>query len=157
MSDLHSSIKGVLVRDSAILLIQYWAPNVGEHYNLPGGRQRPDESAHEALHRKFMEEAGAEIDPGPFLFFYEYIGKNNEYFHGDKHSVSLVFRCFLKSGSEPSMDRCTAPDVERQTGVVWVPFSEFFRIQLFPRAQQQIMTLLNRTSPEDDRYLGDII
>jgi 8-oxo-dGTP diphosphatase len=158
MDDLfHSSVKGVVIRDGKILLVQYDEEGVGIHYNLPGGRQRKDETLHEALRRKMMEEAGADVDVGPFLFVYEFIGKNHDYFDGPKHSVSLVFKCTLRAGSEPSITTCTKPEIGKQTDVEWVPLERFGAIVFWPGVPDKIVTLYNRTERADDRYLGDIL
>jgi len=163
MSELfHTSVKGVLIRDERILLVQYDEDGVGIHYNLPGGRQHKDETVHEALKRKMMEEAGADVIPGPFLFLYEFIGKNHDYFDGAKHSVSMVFKCTLRPGSVPSMATCTKPQIGEglkivQTDVTWLPLKDFGKVLFWPTVQDKIVALHQRTDASDDRYLGDIL
>lgn len=158
MDDLHHlSVKGVVIRDGKILLVQYWEEGWGTHYNLPGGRQRKDETVRDALKRKMMEEAGADVDVGPFLFLYEFIGKNHDYFDGPKHSVSMVFKCELRAGSTPSMATCTKPDEKFQTDVEWVPLDRFRTVQFWPSVPERLIELYQATTPNDDRYLGDIL
>jgi ADP-ribose pyrophosphatase YjhB (NUDIX family) len=158
MDDLfHSSVKGVVIRDDKILLVEYDEEGTGIHYNLPGGRQRKDETLHEALRRKMMEEAGADVDVGPLLFVYEFIGKNHDYFDGPKHSLSLVFKCHLRPGSEPSMKTCTKPEIGMQTDVTWLPLERFSTVKFWPSVPDAIVQLYKNTQPSSDRYLGDIL
>jgi 8-oxo-dGTP diphosphatase len=151
----HVSAKGVVVRDDAILLIQYREPHeAGVHYNLPGGRIRRNERAPDACQRKLLEEAGADCSVDELLFVYEYIGANHDCAGGDKHSVSLVFRCTLVPGSEPSLAGALKPDAI-QTGVCWMPLTELERIILYPSCQRRIRQAV-QWNGHDDRYWGDM-
>lgn len=152
----HVSAKGVLVKDDKILLIQYQEPQeVGFHYNLPGGRIRRNERAPDACKRKLLEEAGAEVEVHELLFVYEYIGSNHNYEGGDKHSVSLVFRCTLLPGSLPSMETCLKPD-SIQTDVCWVQLNGLEGLTLYPSCQRRIIQAVLDASSIGDRYWGDI-
>jgi ADP-ribose pyrophosphatase YjhB (NUDIX family) len=134
MADLHVSAKGCVVRDNCLLLAQYRDVNeVGHHYNLPGGRIKPNERLEDACRRKIYEETGAEIKTRELLFVYEYIGENHKFFAGDKHSVSLIFRCDLLLGSEPSMMSATKPDLI-QTDVCWIPIENKLKKVLLDKA-----------------------
>ncbi|WP_437981129.1 NUDIX domain-containing protein [Sorangium sp. So ce117] len=156
----HTSSKAVVVRDDHILLIQYRdvpRGEAGHHYNLPGGRVCPNERLTDAVVRKLKEEAGADAVAGPLLFVYEYIGRNHASEAGDKHSISLIFRCELLPGSaEPSMSTCTMPD-SIQTGVEWVPLSRLEEILLFPKINRRLLDLLRNPPPAADPYWGDIL
>jgi 8-oxo-dGTP diphosphatase len=163
----HTSVKGLIVREGKVLLVEYHDEAIGIHYNIPGGRQRQDESAHEALRRKLLEEAGARIAPGPLLFVYEYIGKNHDFELGRKHSVSLVFQCSLEPGSEPSMELVSSPEKTGardpangrwvvQTGLRWVAVADLKGIQLFPGVQGGLAELLS-SGAVGDRYFGDVV
>lgn len=156
----HVSSKAVIVRDNRMLLIQYQDKDNGEtgyHYNLPGGKMHANESAVETLRRKVMEEAGAKVDSvSSLLFVYEYIGKNHGYMLGDKHSVSLVFRCTLQAGSEPSIKNCTKPDAI-QTDVCWIPLSELTHIILWPNVAEKLLNTLHSLDDVNNPYWGDIV
>ncbi len=157
ISDMHHvSGKGILVKEGRILLIKYFEEEVGVHYNIPGGQQHPNETIIETVKRKMHEEAGALVQVERFMFMYEYIGKNHSNSMGDKHSVSLIFECALSPGSQPSMAKCTAPDILRQIGVCWVPFAELEEVLLFPHMARQIVTAVTSLDMLPDRYIGDI-
>jgi 8-oxo-dGTP diphosphatase len=152
----HVSAKGVLVKDDNILLIQYREPDeVGYHYNLPGGRIHRNERAPDACQRKLLEEAGAEVEVQELLFVYEYIGSNHNYEGGDKHSVSLVFRCTLMPGSRPSMETCLKPDAI-QTDVCWVQLGDLEGLTLYPSCQRRIIEAVRDAGSIENRYFGDI-
>lgn len=156
---LHVSAKAVVVRHDELLLIEYQDTSRGElghHYNLPGGRMLPDERATDTLRRKGFEEAGASFVPGPLLLVYEYIGKNHGLVAGDKHSVSLVFRCELSASSEePSIGTATAPD-KIQTGVRWVALDQLHTIVLWPNFGRQLVEAI-RQPRLGNPYWGDIL
>jgi ADP-ribose pyrophosphatase YjhB (NUDIX family) len=152
----HVSGKGVCIKNNKILLIKYFEEGVGVHYNIPGGRQLPNERITDTVKRKMFEEAGAEVRVGSFMFLYEYIGRNHDCSMGDKHSVSLIFKCELRSGSNPGMETCTKPDEERQIDVCWIPLDELPNVLLFPHMASQILRVLGLPEEGFDRYIGDI-
>lgn len=152
----HASAKGLLWERGRILLIQYRAPGEsGYHYNLPGGRIRRGERAPEACKRKMLEEAGAAVDVLSFLFCYEYIGENHGFAGGNKHSISLVFRCQLRTGCQPSMLTCSRPD-DIQTDVCWVSLEDLPDLVLYPSCQARIVAALRDPGSVQDHYWGDI-
>ncbi len=153
----HVSSKACVVCDGKILLIQYQdVDEVGYHYNLPGGKVLANENLLEACIRKTKEEAGADIRPKDLMFVYEYIGVTHDFEAGDKHSVSLIFRCELIEGSQPSMKNCTKPD-SIQTDVCWVAINDLDKIDLFPKVGRKLMGILNGTAEMDSIYWGDIL
>lgn len=115
----------VIIRDGAILLIEYDEPRTGLHYNLPGGGLNPDELIVEGLRREVREEACAEIEIGPMVMVWEL----PDGIDGPNHHIGLVFRCTLAQGSEP---RKPEPGDEFQIGLRWVPVAELATVQLLP-------------------------
>lgn len=151
----HASAKGVVVKDNKILLIEYDEEGVGVHYNLPGGRIYPNETAHEALHRKMLEEAGAKVIIKNLLFVYEYIGQNHKYEGGDKHSISIVFLCELQPNSYPNFADATNTD-NIQIDVKWIDFDSFLHVKFWPNVADKILNRLKNMENESDIYWGDI-
>jgi len=155
----HVSAKAVLIRERRILLAEYQDRARGEtgfHYNFPGGRLRPNERLPDGVRRKVIEETGAVADVGPLLLVYEYIGVNHNCALGDKHSVSLLFRCSLAADSpEPSLKLATAPDAI-QTGVKWIPLSDLHSIVLWPNIATQLIYGLEELHGLENLYIGDI-
>ncbi|MFN2528254.1 MAG: NUDIX domain-containing protein [Candidatus Baltobacteraceae bacterium] len=63
---------GLLERDGAILLVASRYPNHDAPlWNLPGGRQNPNELLPAALKREFLEETGLEVQPGELAYVSE--------------------------------------------------------------------------------------
>lgn len=152
----HASAKAIIVRDDKVLLIKYDDENE-IHYNLPGGKMKPHETAHETMIRKVREEAGGEVGSvGSLAFVYEYIGQNHNYIAGDKHSLSLVFWATLKAGTEPSIDKATEID-PIQIDVSWVPVEELPNIDLWPRINKRLMDLIRLENKKNEIYWGDIL
>ena len=56
---IRVSTKALILRDNAILLVEY-DDESGLHYNMPGGGVEPDETLEEALKREMQEETCAE-------------------------------------------------------------------------------------------------
>lgn len=156
----HVSAKAVIIRDGKLLLAEYQDTpkgEVGYHYNFPGGRLRANERLPEGVRRKTVEETGAIVDVGPLLLVYEYIGVNHGCQLGDKHSVSLLFRCSLATDSpEPSLEYATAPDAI-QTGVKWVPLADLQSVVLWPSIAQQLLKALELPNGLEDHYIGDVL
>jgi ADP-ribose pyrophosphatase YjhB (NUDIX family) len=114
-----------IVRDDAILLIEFDDPGSGLHYNLPGGGLHPEETVYEGLRRELREEACAEIEIGSMVMVWEHAPA----IAGITHHIGLVFRCDLASGSEPRMPE---PGDDFQTGVRWIPLAQLGAIRLLP-------------------------
>ena len=154
----HVSSKACIVKEGKILLIQYKEPHEDFfHYNLPGGKVKPNENMNDACARKVFEETGAEVGSvGNLLFVYEYIGKTHDFYCGDKHSISLVFQCTLKDGSEICMEKGTNLD-DIQTDVCWVPIDELDNIVLLPKFQDKLKAVIDNPSCFANHYWGDIL
>lgn len=152
----HVSSKALIVRDNKVLLIKYDDEN-GVHYNFPGGKMKPHETAHQTLIRKVREEAGGVVEKvGPIAFIYEYIGANHNFIAGDKHSVSLIFWAHLKEGNQPDMSKAIDPD-PIQIDVCWVPVKDFQHIDLYPRVNSKVVDLISKGEQENGIYWGDIL
>lgn len=81
---------GLLERDGAILLVASRYPNHGAPlWNLPGGRQHPNELLPVALQREFLEETCLEVQPGELAYV-------SESYDGDTQFTNTTF---LVSGS----------------------------------------------------------
>jgi 8-oxo-dGTP pyrophosphatase MutT (NUDIX family) len=57
------SVKGVLVRDGKVLLMQH----EGDEWELPGGRIEPGETPQSCVAREIHEETGLAVTAGPIL------------------------------------------------------------------------------------------
>src|SRR5262249_47731774 len=64
------SVKGVLVRNGSVLVIEYVDPAL--HYNFPGGRTREGESLYDALLRTCAQEVQIDVVPDRLLAVAEY-------------------------------------------------------------------------------------
>ena len=73
---IRVSTKALILRDNAILLVEY-DDESGLHYNMPGGGVEPDETLEEALKREVQEETCAEVEIGRPLIITEYEPKRN--------------------------------------------------------------------------------
>src|SRR5207248_3714127 len=66
-------VGAVIVRKSAIVLVEYDDDKSGRHFNLPGGGVTEGESLHDALRREISEETRMEVDVGRLLLVWEYV------------------------------------------------------------------------------------
>ena len=130
-----------IVRDGAILLIEYDDPYIGRHYNFPGGGLEPGEAMEEGLKREVWEEACAEVEVGKIVYLYEHVARPAEWRVELNHSIIPIFACRLRDGCEPRMP--VTPDTY-QTGVRWVPLTKLLTTPLRPRASEALIEALTR-------------
>ncbi|WP_349340310.1 NUDIX domain-containing protein [Plantactinospora sp. B6F1] len=130
----------MVVRDGALLLVEYRCPGDTGHFSLPGGRTRPGESLAEALARKVREETCLEVRVGPLFLVVEYVPDRHGQVHGPLHRVQLLFRCTaLDTGQEPRMPDTHEPG---QYAVHWMPLTELPRIRLQPAVAEPLCEAL---------------
>lgn len=135
-----------IIRDGALLLIEYDQPGVGLHYNLPGGGLNPDETVYDGLRRELLEEACVKIEIGPLLMVWEIPSG----FAGQPHHLGMVFRCDLAQGAQP---RLPDPRDEFQIGVRWVSLGDLPGIQLFPLVMAHRLIGLLEPAATGDRFV----
>jgi len=67
---IRHRVAGIIVRGDGLLVTGYEL-NGGRFYSLPGGGQRPDETAVQALVRELAEETGCRAEVGPLAYVAE--------------------------------------------------------------------------------------
>lgn len=130
-SGIRVGVKGAIVRDGAILLIEYDDAS-GLHFNLPGGGVELGESLREAMRREVLEETAAEVEVGRLLMLREYEPARADERWGPVQKLTIVFECSLVAGSEPRMPERPDP---HQTAVRWIPLDELAGVPLLPLEQ----------------------
>jgi 8-oxo-dGTP diphosphatase len=136
MSNIRVSARGIIVRENAILLVEYYEHNW--HFNIPGGGVDFGESLREAVKREVFEETTLEVEVHELLFVYENI-------RGVSHSENFFFRCSVVGDGIAQMPAIPDP---YQTNVVWMPLDRFLNdeILLYPQIKPQIIAALERLS-----------
>lgn len=150
---VENSAKAVIVRDGRLLLVRYEdssAMELGTWYALPGGRQQPGETLHEALQRECVEEIGAKVQIGRLLFVREYVHARHELAGRgrDQHKVELMFACDLQENASDTDSK----DVD-QTAIEWIPLEQLHEVNVFPRRLRQLSALID--SKDAPVYWGD--
>jgi ADP-ribose pyrophosphatase YjhB (NUDIX family) len=138
---IENSAKAVIVKDGMVLLIRYLDSSemgLGTWYALPGGRQRPGETLHEALQRECAEEIGTKVRVGELLFVREYVHARHELAGKgrDQHKVEFMFVCELE---DAAMNTDTG-DVD-QASIEWVGVEQLADLNIFPRRLRQLADL----------------
>jgi 8-oxo-dGTP diphosphatase len=82
MKPIRNSVKAIIVRDGALLLIRKEDAQ-GTYYIFPGGGQEKFETMPETLRRECMEEIGVEVEVGALRCIREYIGRNHQFGEAD--------------------------------------------------------------------------
>ena len=136
-ASIRLTARGVIVRNAAILLVEYLDEN-GLHYNIPGGGVEFGEPLRTAVQREVMEETCVSATAHDLLFVYEHVTPQSP----NAHSVSCFFRCTLAPDAIAKMP--LKPDLH-QTGVKWIPLTEFADILLYPHVNQHILDALSNT------------
>ncbi|MBB4825487.1 8-oxo-dGTP pyrophosphatase MutT (NUDIX family) [Sporosarcina luteola] len=134
----HIRVKAgaLIIRNDAVLLVEFQKEEKGVHYNLPGGGVETDETIRDTVRREAWEEASAKVEVGPLAFVYEYSPAVNEYRYGATPSLALYFDCTLRDGSIPKYPAVPDPN---QTGVKWIPLADLDQIVLYPNIKEHIL------------------
>lgn len=137
MSVIRVGVRGVVVQERHILMVQY-EDNYGIHYNLPGGGVEFGETLHEALKREVLEETALDIEVGELLFVYEHVQIADYLSH--PHTLSIFFRCQPIDGSEARLPDNPDPD---EVDVVWMDLAAFKTSLLYPHVNEQVLAALD--------------
>ena len=92
------SVRAVIVRDGALLLVNAWKGRT-DLWCAPGGGVEPHLSLPDNLRREVREETGLEIDVGAPCLVNEFHDPE-----GPFHQVDLYFRCTVIGEAELSAD-----------------------------------------------------
>lgn len=137
---------GLLIRDSQLLLIEFYTEEEGLHYVLPAGAVQPGESIRETARREIREEACIEVEVGPLVLLYEYAPHKDAQRRDMPPALSLIFDCRILSG-EGRLPDC--PDAN-QTGVRWIALDDLDSIHLDPPVQHQILAYAQQGTRQPD-------
>lgn len=153
ISETRNVVRGVIVRDGKILLLQKRAESGDDYYVLPGGGQDSGETLFQALERECLEEIAATVEIKHLLYVADYFKKRiagaNAVQH--RHLVEFAFECVV-SDSYIASSGCH-PD-KHQIDVVWVDFNKLGGLVFVPESLPD--HLKNLGKPGKSVYLGTI-
>lgn len=92
---LIPSVGGILIEDNSVLLVKRRNPPCKGFWSIPGGRQKPGESASEAIVREMLEETGLVVEPVGVFGVIELIPRKQV----EEHYVIIEFILRRVSGS----------------------------------------------------------
>lgn len=138
-----------IIRDGAILLVEFTDALSGLHYNLPGGGVDPGEPLRAAVRREVREETCAKVSVGRLLLSWEYVPVHQNFQYGTRHKIALCFLCELMPGSEPHYP--IRPDRD-QTGVCWLPLADLPNAPLIPKISDRLIAALSML----DQTIADV-
>ena len=146
MKGIRSSVKAVIVRDGAVLLIRKRG-NSGDYFVFPGGGQEKFETMTTALVRECREEIGVEVVVRDLFFVREYIARNHEFAVSDPatHQNEFYFLCDIVDGvpaNGPAMD-------QGQIGVEWISVAALPSHPVYP------LSLRGEIAARSKIYHGD--
>jgi len=143
---IRVGVNAAIVRDGAILFVEFDDAESGLHYNLPGGGVQPGEALHEALRREIREETDAEVEIGRLLLVWEYVPARYAGRYGRTQKLGLVFACTLREGSQPRLPE--QPDLH-QTGARWIRLADLPQTPLLPHISERLIAALQTTRQPD--------
>lgn len=119
---------GLLVRDSAILLIKIHSPVVNQIVWMPpGGEIKFGESLKKGVKREFCEEANISVEVGNLLYV-------NELMENLFHAVECYFEVNLTEGeAKLGFDPELESDEQLIKDLKWIPIKELREIPFAPR------------------------
>jgi 8-oxo-dGTP diphosphatase len=137
------TVKGAVVQDDELLLVEYRCPGDTGHFSLPGGRPQAGESFSGALARKVREETDLAVRVGPLLLVVEYVPDRHDGVYGQVHRVQLVFRCDPVGTGPARMPDRHDPG---QYAVHWMPLADLAGVALQPGIEAQLSQALHGRS-----------
>lgn len=140
LSPIRPTVRAVIFRNGELLVQVKQKAGESPHLTLPGGKQEPGESAHEALKRECAEEIGTSVTVGELLHVAE-VFKNRQ--EGTRHQLELLFACTIPEDYTPVVGPHPDPS---QTGTIWASPRERMR-----EFQPDYAEALTRKAP---LYLG---
>jgi ADP-ribose pyrophosphatase YjhB (NUDIX family) len=146
-------VGAVIVRNSAIVLVEYDDEKSGRHFNLPGGGVNEGESLHDALRREVLEETCMIVEVGRLLLVWEYVPPCQAKKYGPRHEIAFVFHCKPHEGSEPRLPE--VPD-ENQIATRWVPLEDLPHVPLLPQVGERLLATVYGVQEEDILYQGSL-
>lgn len=87
------AVRGLLLIDDRLLLVNAWSNHRGGLWCAPGGGVERGSSLPDNLKREFHEETGLTVDVGEPCLVNEFHDPN-----GTFHQVDVYFRCTLRAG-----------------------------------------------------------
>ena len=131
----------LIIREEAILLVEYRSDKRGLHYFLPGGGAEPGETLKQTICREMIEETTANIEVGDIAFLYECEPQDRQDdYSPPSHTVFIIFDCILCADSSPKMP--ANPELN-QTDVKWISLTDLHEIKLVPNIAPFILEYAN--------------
>lgn len=138
---------GLAVRDGRVLLVASRYPNHPQPlWNLPGGRQQPDELLAETVAREVLEETGLRAQVGALAYV-------SESYDGDTHFVNFTFHIEVSGGS--SFDSARGDNDTENDHVVaveWVAIEQLAERIVVAVVREPLLAYLRGDLPR--RYAG---
>ncbi len=126
MAGPRLSVRGIVLREGRLLMVNAWPDGKSDLICAPGGGVDRGQSLPENLVREIREETGLTVQVGPVALVNE--------FHdpaGTFHQVDVFFRCQLTSG-DPDRDWTDVEGVVTRT--LWLTRDELARHRYRPES-----------------------
>lgn len=118
------AVRGLIMRDERLLLVNAWPNGKSDLMCAPGGGVEPGQSLPDNLKREVHEETGLDVEVGVPVLVNEFHDPESTF-----HQVDIYFRCILLGGDPFG-------DWKDPEGVVterrWVTRDELARIRVKP-------------------------
>ena len=124
---IANSIKAIIIDGTKLLTVQMKRQDGTVYYNLPGGKQKPDELMDEALKREVLEETGLIVEPKSLLFILED-------FKEETHRIEFMFVCGVVGKDENKLDYD-----DDQIGTKWISIDNILHEELYPAEMRNVI------------------
>jgi ADP-ribose pyrophosphatase YjhB (NUDIX family) len=88
MARLRLAVRGLIVRDGLLLLVNAYPGGVSDLWCAPGGGVEPHASLPDNLIREVQEETGLAVEVGALVLVNEFHDRGHGF-----HQVEMIFRC----------------------------------------------------------------
>lgn len=144
-----NTVKAIILKKHAVLMIKKAYENDRVLYTLPGGTQETGENLLQTLRREVDEEVAATIDIIGLAHVYEHSRVSRTQPGTTKHKVEFAFLCTVDDEYEPCIG--PMPDAN-QVATEWIKIDKLSGLNLYPDVLGPILSSMRL--PEKPVYMG---
>lgn len=143
------TVRGAIIQKDQVLLLKM-NDEFGMYFTFPGATVHNGESLYEALHRGISVSTGAQVDIGRLLMVWEYIPERENFRHGDRQKLTILFLARIMPGNKPQQPLVSDPN---QIDVLWMPLDVLDDLPIIPAIAPQLHRALESRTTTGNLFI----